>query len=77
MTTAELIDDAKSKDAAKKDTGTALVTAQSNDSQAGSAQAVRQRGAAGGEARQAGRTAGAGQARITPASQQRASAQAG
>ncbi|MBK8210377.1 MAG: DUF3300 domain-containing protein [Rhodospirillales bacterium] len=65
------------REQARTERGAREINLPSAGTQAGSAQAVRQRGAAGGEDRQAGRTVGAGQAKIKPAAQQRASAQAG
>jgi Protein of unknown function (DUF3300) len=65
------------REQAKAERGTRDIKLPNAGTQAGSAQAVRQQSAARGEARPAGKTAGAGPARITPASQQRAPAQAG
>ena len=65
------------REQAKAERGTRDIKLPNAGTQAGSAQAVRQQSAARGEARPAGKTAAAGPARITPASQQRAPAQAG
>jgi Protein of unknown function (DUF3300) len=65
------------REQAKAERGTRDIKLPNAGTQAGSAQAVRQQSAARGEARPAGKTAGARPARITPASQQRAPAQAG
>jgi hypothetical protein len=62
---------------ARAERGTRDITLPNAGTRAGSAETVRQRGAARGEARATARPTGSSQARVTPARQQRAQVQAG